>query len=96
LPRATAALSKPANERASLKYLNQRWEKNSARVQSVTSDAHGVHAVAIAVGVTAGTHDLEGRAVVVPSDALCSSGPWVDVRCARVVIHTKYSGVCCN
>jgi len=84
--------SQQANE-ARLKCVNQLWEKNSARVHSVTSDAHGVHAAAIAVGVTAGTRDLEGRAVV-PSDDLCSGGPWVDVRCALVVIRTKYSGVC--
>ena len=40
----------------------------------------GVHAAAIAVGVTSGTHDLEGGAFVVLSDVLCSSGPWIDVR----------------
>jgi len=71
-------------------------ENNSARVCSVTSDALGVHAAAIAVGVTAGTHDLEDGASVVPSDVLCSSRPWVDVRCAHIVIHTKYSAVCYN
>jgi hypothetical protein len=82
---------------ASVKCVNQRWEKNSARVSSVTSDALGVHAAAVAGGVTAGTHYyLEGGSVVVPSDVLCSSGPWVDVRCARAAMHTKYSGVCYN
>ena len=88
--------SQQVSERANLKCVNRQWEKNSARVQSVTSDARGVHAAAIAVGVTSGTDDLEGGAFVVPSNVLCSSGPWVDVRCALVVIHTKYIGVCYN